>query len=479
MSSSIKKNFFYSSLLTTANYIFPLLTFPYVTRVLGVTNLGVCGYVDSIVNYFILFAMLGVNIVGIRAVAEKRNSRQELTEIFSSLLSFNLITTLIMMVALIAATLLLPKLAPYREYLFIGVFKIISTTLLAEWFYKGLEDFKYITIRTMVVKMVYVIGIFVFVRTKDDTITYYLLTMLMIAVNSVFNIVHTKNYADFSLAKVRIAPYWKPMLIYGFYFFITSMYTSFNITYLGWTCSDEEVGYYTTATKLFFIIIALFTAFTGVMMPRMTNLLAEGKFSEFKMYLSKSQDLLFTFAVPIILLITIYAPQIVLILAGEGYEGAILPTIIITPLIIVIGLEQILVLQTLNPLKKDKEIIINSTIGALVGLGLNILLVKELKSTGSAIAWLASEIVILISSQYWVTKYYSMKFPFKKLLNNILYNIPLVTLLLLMDNVLELNAWITMLITGTLTLLYTLALQLYLKNEFVVAICKKIGRKNG
>lgn len=479
MSPSIKKNFLYSTLLTTANYIFPLLTFPYVTRILGVSNLGICGYVDSIVNYFILFSLLGVNIVGIRTVAEKKGSRQDLTEIFSSLLTFNLITTTVMTATLIAATLLLPKLAAYREYLFIGVFKIISTTLLAEWFYKGLEEFKYITIRTMLVKLLYVVGIFIFVRTKDDTIVYYTLTMLMIAVNSVFNIVHTKNYADFSLKRVSFAPYWKPMLVYGFYFFITSMYTSFNITYLGWTSTDEEVGYYTTATKLFFIIIAIFTAFTGVMMPRMTSLLAEGKFSEFKAYISKSQNLLFTFAVPVVLYIIIYATQIVLILAGEGYEGAILPTMIITPLIVVIGLEQILIFQTLNPMKKDKEIIINSTLGAIVGFGLNILLVKEFKSTGSAIAWLASELIILISSQYWVTKYYSMKFPYKKLLNSILYNIPLLAILLLTSRMSEWAAWPTIIATGTITIIYTLLLQFYLKNEFVVALWQKISKKNG
>lgn len=478
MSSSIKKNFLYSSLLTTANYIFPLLTFPYITRVLGVSNLGICGYVDSIVNYFILFALLGVNIVGIRAVAEKKNSKEKLSEIFSSLLSFNLITTAIMMLLLIAATLLLPKLAPYREFLFIGVFKVISTTLLAEWFYKGLEDFKYITIRTMAVKLCYVIGIFVFVKTKEDTITYYTLTMLMIAVNSAFNITHTKNYADFSLAKVRFAPYWKPMFAYGFYFFITSMYTSFNITYLGWTSTDKEVGYYTTATKLYFIIIAFFTAFTGVMMPRMTNLLAEKKFSDFEMYITKSQGLLIAFAIPVIFFITIHASEIVLIMAGEGYEGAILPTMIIIPLIIIIGLEQILIFQTLNPLKKDREILINSILGAVVGFGLNLLLVKDMKSVGSAIAWVASEIVILIGSQYFVTKYYSIRFPIKKLLSNILYNIPLLGILLLMNKILELNAWITIITTGTLTIIYTVLLQLYLKNEVLVALWQKLS-KNG
>ncbi len=479
MSTSIKKNFIYSSLLTTANYIFPLLTFPYVTRILGVSNLGVCSYVDSIVNYFILFALLGVNIVGIRTIAENKNSRQKLTEVFSSLLSFNLITTVLMTLILIAGTLLIQKLAPYREFLLIGVFKIISTTLLAEWFYKGLEDFKYITIRTMVVKMIYVIAIFLFVKTENDAIIYYTLTMLMIAVNSVFNIVHTRNYAKYSLREVHFAPYWKPMFIYGFYFFITSMYTSFNITYLGWTCSNEEVGYYTTATKLYFIIIALFTAFTGVMMPRMSSLLTEGKFSEFKVYISKSQNLLITFAVPIVLFIILNAPQIVLIIAGEGYEGAILPTRIITPLIVIIGLEQILILQTLNPLKKDKEIIINSTIGAIVGFSLNLLLVSELKSIGSAIAWLTSEIVILISSQYWVTKYYSIEFPFKRILISILYNLPLLAVLLLMNNILQWNIWVAIIVMGLLTFTYTLALQLYLKNEFVVALWQKINRKNG
>lgn len=178
------------------------------------------------------------------------------------------------------------------------------------------------------------------------------------------------------------------------------MYTSFNVAYLGFVANETEVGYYTTATKLYSILLALFTAFTGVLLPRMSSLLAENKLDEFKLLLQKSVNILFTFSIPVIIISTIMAPEIIQIIAGKGYEGAIIPMRIVMPLMLIIGYEQIMVIQTLMPLRKDKAILYNSILGATTGVLMNVLLVSTYKSIGSSIVWVTSELVVLTASQF-------------------------------------------------------------------------------
>ena len=127
---SIRKNFFYSGILTTANYLFPLLTFPYVSRVLGVTNIGIVNFVDSFINYFILVSMMGINVVGIREIAKNKWNKDKLNQTFSGLFFLNTITTAIALVVLIIVTLSIDKLLGYWHLMLIGALKLIMNFLL-------------------------------------------------------------------------------------------------------------------------------------------------------------------------------------------------------------------------------------------------------------------------------------------------------------------------------------------------------------
>lgn len=416
--SSLKKNFFYSSILTTANYIFPLLTYPYVSRVLGVNNIGVCNFIDGIINYFVLFSMMGISILGIREVATNKNNPEKLQKTFSSLLTINLITTIIGLVILAIATVSIPRLTENIELMVFGGFKLLFNLFLIEWFYKGLEDFRYITVRTIFVKSLYVIAIFTFVRESTDFQIYYLITILMVVVNAIVNIIHSRKFTSFSFKGIKIKPYVKPYFTLGIYFLLTSMYTSFNVIYLGFVGGDTEVGYYTTATKLYTILIALFTALTGVLLPRMSSLIAEGKIDEFKAKINQSVNILLSISFPAIIFMTMLAPQIIYLISGPGYEGAIVPMRIILPLFFIIGYEQVLVIQTMMPLKMDKTILKNSIIGAFVGVTLNILIVTKFAAIGSAIVWVACELIILTLSQITILTQIGIKFPFRNICFN-------------------------------------------------------------
>lgn len=462
--ASIKKNFLYSSILTTSNYIFPLLVYPYVSRVLGVSRIGACNFVDSIITYFILFSMFGITSIGIREIAKAKSKGDNLDRIFSSLFTLNAIFTLVSSLILICVTIFVPSLVPYRKLLFIGLVKVISNFFLIDWLFRGLEDFRYITIRTILVKCLYVSSIFIFIKDESDYVLYYLLTVLMITVNSILNETYARKYVKLKFDNIKIFQFLTPVLIMGVYSVMTSMYTTFNTAYLGFAAGDVEVGYYSTSNTLYGALLAFFSAFTSVMLPRMSSIIAEGDLKKFRHYLSRSVNVLFSFAIPFVLLFVVFSPEIILLYAGKGFEGAIIPMRITMPLIIIIGYEQIIITQGLLPLDKNKSVLINSVFGAITGIVFSIILVGTFKSIGSAMVWVLSEFVVFISANYFVNKYIQFRFPIILLFKELVVYLPLFVILFLIHK-LELSAFLGLILAGFSTVIYTFFVQYFVLKQ--------------
>lgn len=461
---SIKKNLLYSFILTSSNYVFPLLVYPYVSRVLGVDKIGTCNFIDSIIQYFVLISMFGITSIGIREIAKAKVRQTDLNEVYSSLFTINAIFTSIALAALFVVIFFVPSLQEFRKLLFIGVLKVVSNFFLMEWLFKGLEDFKYITVRTLIVKLLYVASIFIFIHSQEDYVTYYLLTVLMITVNSIFNGFYSRRFVSFSFKGITFKPFLPPILIMGCYALMTSMYTTFNTAYLGFVAGEVQVGYYTTAMTLYGALLSLFSAFTGVMLPRMSSLLAENRHDRFKELLGKSADILFSFSFPFVILFMVFAPEIINIYAGKGYEGAIVPMQISMPLMIIIGYEQIIITQGLLPLDKNKAVLINAVIGACIGVAFSVLLVGRFKSVGSASVWALSETAVLISASIFMRRYINFHFPYKTFLKQLLAYLPiLLPLLLIQKNVPD--RFLSLVIAGVTAVAYTFILQRFVFHQ--------------
>lgn len=427
----LRTNVIYSSILTVSGYIFPFITFPYVTRVLGVEYFGLCGFFDSIITYFTLFSMMGISTLGIREIAKFSGDRGKLNQTYSSLFTLNAISTVIAIVVLLLSSLIVEKFNDNSKMIYIGCLKIVSNFLLIEWFYRGIENFKFITFRSIFIRSLYVISVFLFVKTSEDYVLYFLLTALMFTVNAVINMLYSSRFVSFSFRSIRLQYYIKPFVIFGAYQLLTSMYTSFNIAYLGFISGNTEVGYYSTSVKLFNILLSFYTAFTGVLLPRMSTLASDENKNEFAKLIYRSFNILFTIAIPIIVFSEIYTPEIVNIMSGSEYERSIIPMRIVMPLVLIIGIEQILVYQILIPLNQDKKVFINSTIGAIVGILANIILIPFFASVGSALVWVLSEVCVLVSSYCFVLS--SIKvIPIINLLSRkLIESIPLVIILMI------------------------------------------------
>lgn len=402
----LKKNIVYSSILTTSLYIFQFITYPYVSRVLGVTNIGICNFAQSVVIFASLFSTFGIINLGVREIAAAKGDKEKLNRTFSGIFQINLLLTLAAIILYIAAIEILPQLTPYRKLLYIGIFQILFNTLTMEWLFKGLEDFRYITMRTIWVRIAYVIAIFIFIQNKDDYYLYFIITVGLYVLNGLINSIYSHKLVKFTWQPTIdiFKKYATPILFLGSQALLQTLYTSFNVVYLGFVSNDDQVGYYTTATKIQNIILALYTSFTLVMMPRISAMLADNNMSDVKEMINKSLSILYAFAFPTIILSEIFAPEIISIIAGKGYEQAIPLLRIAMPLILIIGIEQILIVQLLMPLRADKMVFTNSLIGGLVGLIFNILLVGWLQSIGSVLVWFISEYAVFSSAYYFVRK---------------------------------------------------------------------------
>ena len=421
---SIKKNFAYKSVLTLSTYLINFITFPYVARVLGVERIGLVNFVDNTVNYFLLFATMGVGLLGVREIAAVKEDKKRRDQVYSSVLALNLLFTLVSLGIYLLCVVTIPKLCQYDELFYIGTAKILFTVFLVEWFFTGVENFRYITLRSILIKVLYIISVFLFVRDTSDYRLYFILTVGVVVLNALINQLYIREFVRVRWNNIQLFKYLKQNVTLGIYTLMTSMYLTFNVMYLGLVSNNTEVGYYTTAFKLYSVVLGFFTAFTNVMLPRMSSLLANGEKDRFQELVNRSFSVMSTCCIPLILCSMIMAPQIVYILSGPGYEGAILPMRIIMPAAFAVGVAQVLAIQVLMPMKKDKVLLVASIIGAVVSLLINLLVVHYIESVGSAVVLLCSEAVVTGAYLWYVLSHKLTLISVKTIGKSVLYSLP-------------------------------------------------------
>lgn len=420
----IKKNFGYNLILTFCNYLYPLITFPYVSHVLGVKNIGVCGFMDSVVEFFVLFSMLGIGSYGVREIARCGNDLERRNIVFTNLFTVNLLLTFLAVSALVICTYNVPALLPYTEFLYVGIVKIVFNLFLIEWFFQGIQQFKYITLRSVVVRTFYVAAVLLLVRDSGDTLIYYVLTTSVVVFNAFFNWFYSARFRKWSFKGLNLRAYFIPIIIFGYYRILTSMYTIFNTIFLRAVTDDTEVGYFTAATKLYSIFMAVFAAFTTTMIPRVSAMLAAKEFKSLQRIADDTFVMLFTLTLPVIFFSIFFAPQIMDLIAGQGFEGTILPFRIVIVLLVIIGMEQIVIQQFLMASPSNRPVLVVATVGAVVGVSLNFMLTSRLGAVGSAVSWALSEVAVLCIGVMFMKRNTSIYVAWDKLLSVLLWAIP-------------------------------------------------------
>lgn len=400
----VRKNFAYNLVLTFFNFLFPLITYPYVTRVLGVENIGICNFVDNLINYSLILANLGITVYGVREIARQSDDRERYTEVFSSLFFINGILSAVVIAVLCVLTFFVPFFSPYKDYLLVGIGKIVFNLFLIEWFFSGLQEFKFITMRSVIVRFLYVIAVLLFVRDEGDTFLFFILTCSSTVFGGILDWFYSRKFVRFSFSSIRLGKYFIPVAVFGIYMVLTAMYTNFNTIYLGFVSNDTQVGYFGVASKLNTVLLAVFTAFTNVMIPRVSYLLKQGEMQHLQDITGKIFSAICAISLPLIVFCLFYAEDIVLLIAGDGYQGAVPVFRVVVFLLFIMAVEQIVIGQFLLSSDSNKGVIIVCGTGAVVGIVVNLLLTSRLGAIGSSIAWGLSELAVLIAGLILVKK---------------------------------------------------------------------------
>lgn len=478
MSTSIKKNFSYNLALTLSTYVLNIIVFPYVSRVLGAEMYGRFGFIQNIVQYFTLFSLMGVSAVAVRELSACGEDRQKRSDVFSSLLSFLLVSTLGVLVIYFICVFSISRLSRESDLFIAGSLLLLATSFLIEWLYQGTENFKYVTLRTLLIKALYVLSIFLFVKEESDYNLYFYLTIGMTVANSAVNLVYSRRLVDFRFSFKLIPSFSSSIFKLGAYAIMVSLYTTFNVVFLGFVCDDATVGCYYAATKIYGILLGILSAFTTVMLPRMSSLISDGKNDEYNLKILASFDLVFAFAIPLVIGGVILAPQIVGILSGEGYESAVLPMQIIMPLVLICGLAQIWVIQAIVPHKRDGILLLSAILGAFISVGCNLLMTPKLGALGSALSMACSEIVVNSLLLVYALKNKLILFPFAKFFKQLLLGIPYVVVCLFSSFIFK-NDFVCLLVSVFLCGVYFLIEYTYIvKDCFIHSALRSYCKNN-
>ncbi|MBE6920819.1 MAG: flippase [Ruminococcaceae bacterium] len=391
---SIAENLFYNMLYQVLATVLPIVTTPYVARALGLGATGVHSYTESIVTYFTLFGALGTSMYAVRKIAVVREDEKSLAQATLEILALKLILMLITLAVFI------PSLCVGGEYAYlfrIHIVTIVATGLDISWFYQGIEDFKKVTIRNLLMKLLFIVALFVFVKTPEDLPIYVLAIVGSTLIGNLMMIAYLPGYV-----KLRISEPLKPFrhLKESLALFVPQImnyvYVLLDRTLLGWMTNTDNVGIYDQAQRLVRMIAGMMQTLGYVMMARISNLTAANDSEGIRKYIHKSIDFTLFLALPAVMGIIAVAPDFIPLFLGEEFLQVVPTLQIISVVVLTSSCNSILGVQLLIPLKREKIYTIAMISGAAVNVAINVCLIPLLGVFGACIASITAELVVML-----------------------------------------------------------------------------------
>lgn len=404
---SIAKNYIYNVIYQVFILVVPLITIPYVSRVLGSSGVGLNAYTNSLIQYFILFGTIGIALYGNRSIAYVRDNKTELSKTFWSIFILKVITICISYAAFL---IFLMNIHRYHSILLIQSIYIVSAAIDITWLYMGLEDFKKTVVRNIIVKIIGTVSIFIFVRNYSDLWKY----VLILAMSEFIGQFTLWFYLSRTVKLVKI--HWQDIKMHIFpalTLFLPQIaiqiYAVLNKTMLGYMTTTNEVGYFDNADRIVKVVLAVVTAMGIVMLPRISNTFAKGETDRVKEYLHKSIDFSSYLSIPM---------MFGLAATAQGFTSWYFPTdfsktgmiiCIISPVVVAIAWSNVIGIQFMLPTGKNREFTISVIVGALVNFALNIILIPTHSSIGTAIATVIAEFSVTIVQFIYIKRDLSIK----------------------------------------------------------------------
>lgn len=402
--TSIKFNFIMNAILTMSTFIFPLITFPYVSRILLPEGTGKVSFATSIVSYFAMIAQLGIPTYGIRACAKVRDNRRELSKTVCEIFTINIVMSMAAYVLFGTALCVVPKLRADRTLMIIVSSTIFFNAIGMSWLFSALEKYQYITMRSILFKFIGLLAMFLLIHDKSDYVIYGGISIFASSASNVCNFFYAHQFIDFRpREKLQYRKHLKPILVFFAMTCATTIYTNLDTVMIGFSNGDAEVGYYNAAVKIKSILVCVVTSLGTVLLPRASYYVEHGMVDEFGRITRKAINFVVLVATPMTIYFMLFAKEGILFLSGGAYESAKMPMVIIMPTLLTIGLTNIMGIQMLIPLGKEKMVLYSEVVGAIVDFIINLMLIPKIASVGAAIGTLIAECVV------WCAQYYMLK----------------------------------------------------------------------
>lgn len=386
-----------NAILTLSSILFPLITFPYVSRILLPEGTGKVAFATSLISYFALFSQLGIPTYGIRACARVRDDKQELTRTAQELLIINTAMSALAYIILFLALAFVPRLRQERTLYLVVSLTIIFNAIGMEWLYKGLEQYTYIAVRSVVFKFIALLGMFFLIRRQSDYVLYGGLTIFAASASNILNFFHARRYISLQpVGGYQFRRHFKAVAVFFAMSCAVSIYTHIDSTMLGLMIDDVAVGYYDAAVKVRTALLGIVTSLGTVLLPRTSYYIQHGKHLEFRQLSGKAMNFVILLAVPVMTFFLIFTQPCVYLLSGEAYHGAIMPLRLILPTVVLAGITNIWGIQMLVPMGREKVVFYSEVAGAVVDLTINALLIPSMGVNGAAIGTLIAETVVLL-----------------------------------------------------------------------------------
>lgn len=404
------KNYFYNLLLTLANLLFPVLSFPYVSRVLGPEGIGQVQFVFSFAQYFALIASLGIPVYGMQQIAKHRDDFEGRSKVFSELIAIYLLSTLCLFLVYLGVIYTIPYFAPNIEIYLAASAMVLLGFSYIDWLFTGMEEFQSIALRAVLFKIIGLALLYIFVKDRGDFRIYLYIMMFSFLGNNILSFFLIREKVKLIFSGLHLKQHLVPLFFILGTSLASSMYTDMDTVLLGFLSNDRTVGLYTAAVKLSKITIPFVTSMTVILMPKVSKSFADQNMDEVQDSINQSFSFLMFFAVPMCLGLALLAPEFIALFSGKEFLAATNSMRLLSLLPIIIGVGHFFLYMILVPAGKNREMFFCVLGGVLISLLLNVLLIPFLQDLGSSIANVCAEVAVTVLYIYFIRQYFKFEY---------------------------------------------------------------------
>lgn len=470
------KNFLYNTMFTVLNLLFPIITLPYVSRIIGAEGIGKVNFSNSIVNYFLIIASLGIPLYGVREIAKVRNDRKKLSQAFSEIFIVNFLSTI---VCIISYYLIVSNLVYFSKekllFLTVGINLFLNIFNL-DWFYQGLEEYKYITIRSIIIKSISIVILFIFVRTREDYIKYALINIIAISGNNLINMLNIRKFTSFTLKGLNIKKRIRPILVLLSIQVAVNIYINLDTTMCGILADEVSVGYYSNAVKINKIIVTVVTSISTILLPRLSFYIENNEVNKFNEIVSNVFKIIIFVGIPASIGMLFVSENIVNIMFGAEFIPAIKTMLILSPLIPILAIGNLFGTQVLMPIGKEKKLLVSVVVGSIVNFTLNMILIPIYRENGAALATVTAELIVMIIQVRYALKFVKIKIKKRDLFAIIFSNLAMIICLVIIKLYIKgvfLNLVVSVLSASIIYLLINIKMKNTAFDDIVTQLKKK------